>query len=278
MNERLDYINSKMQEHWNYLQSAGYEVAALFLQGSQNYNADVYTDDYMSDVDTKAIVLPTLEQIVNGDMPLSETYVMPDNSHIDIKDVRVMTEMFEKQNISYLELLFTDFYIINPQYRDFIETLFNMREEIVTMHKNQLLRCIQGMSGNKVKALEHPYPTIVIKKDFQEYGYDKKQLHHIIRLYNFTYRLLDNKENFKDLYTPKGIAADLVNWHKFNNVAVKIARELADYYYKETNTLIKDYIDNNLPDVIVSDTKNKLRTLKTLMIKTALVKELNGHE
>ena len=53
-------IVKRMQEHYAVLEDMGYEVVGLFLQGSQNYNLG-YED---SDVDTKAIILPTLDDII----------------------------------------------------------------------------------------------------------------------------------------------------------------------------------------------------------------------
>ena len=61
-----------------------------------------------------------------------------------------------------------------------------MRDSIATINKNQFLRCIKGMSMEKVKAMEHPYPTLIDK--INKYGYDPKQLHHIIRLCEFVER------------------------------------------------------------------------------------------
>ena len=44
--ERKNYEKSK--KHYDYLQSLGYEVVCVCLQGSQNYGLDEYSDEYMS--------------------------------------------------------------------------------------------------------------------------------------------------------------------------------------------------------------------------------------
>ena len=56
---REEHIMNRLSEHYNYAVGQGYEVVCLMLQGSQNYELDVYTDEYKSDIDTKAIVLPS---------------------------------------------------------------------------------------------------------------------------------------------------------------------------------------------------------------------------
>lgn len=268
---REEFIKTKMTEHWEYLQSTDYEVVALFLQGSQNYGTDIYTDWYMSDVDTKAIVIPTLDNIVNGSAPLSHTHVMPDNSHIDIKDIRVMVEMWEKQNVSYIELLYTDYYIVNPLYELFVRELRNMRDSISAMHKNQFLRCIQGMSGNKVKALEHRYEGLIEKID--KYGYDSKQLLHIVRLHDFTQQWLTGTP-VKDCYTPKPETLDIIRDIREYKYSLEDARNISTTFDTDTNVLIKHYIAAHIPDVVDNTTKIELHKLKVAMIRFSLKKEL----
>ena len=192
---REKYIMNNLKDKYDYLLEKGYKVIALFLQGSQNYNLDIYDDDYKSDIDAKAIILPTLQDIILNKTPISTTLILDNNEHIEVKDIRIMKDMFIKQNISYIELLYTDFKIVNEEYKNYIDQLIAMRDSIATINKNQFLRCIKGMSMEKVKAMEHPYPTLIDK--INKYGYDPKQLHHIVRLYEFIYRYLYNQEPLK---------------------------------------------------------------------------------
>ena len=74
-----------MKKHLDYLMNeTDYEVAALFIQGSQNYGLDEYSDNYKSDVDTKAIVLPSFQDFVCGKAPVSTTIILDNNEHIDV--------------------------------------------------------------------------------------------------------------------------------------------------------------------------------------------------
>ncbi len=183
---REKYIMDNLKDKYDYLLEKGYKVMALFLQGSQNYNLDIYDGDYKSDIDAKAIILPTLQEIILNKTPISTTLVLENDEHIEVKDIRIMKDMFIKQNISYIELLYTNFRIVNQEYKEYIDQLLMMRDSIATINKNQFLRCIKGMSMEKVKAMEHPYPTLIDK--INKYGYDPKQLHHIIRLCEFVER------------------------------------------------------------------------------------------
>ncbi len=176
-------IMKRVQEHYEYLKSKGYEIVFLALQGSQNYGLDVYNNDYMSDIDTKAVILPSFEDFVYNRQPVSKTIVLDNNEHIDVKDVRVMFDMYKKQNINFIETLFTEFKITTPKYEKIVKILFDNAEEIAYINYNQALRCMAGMSKEKLKALQHPYPTI--KDKIERFGYDPKQLHHILRMNDF---------------------------------------------------------------------------------------------
>ena len=176
-------IRKRVQEHFNYLQELGYDVVCTCLQGSQNYELDEYTEEYMSDVDTKSIIMPSLEDFVKGKLPVSTIEEMNNGEHAEVKDIRVMFEMFKKMNISYIELLYSKHIIINPKWEDLILPLFQERDLISSHFRTQFIRCIVGMALEKQKALCHPYPNIADK--IEKYGYDGKQLSHCYRLYDF---------------------------------------------------------------------------------------------
>lgn len=108
--------------------------------------------------------------------------------------------MFKKENISYIELLYTEHKIINPDYYDIINSLLENKEHIVNINRNQFLRCIAGMAMEKRKALTHPYPTIIDK--INKFGYDPKQLHHLARLREFIQRFT-NGEPIAECYKTK---------------------------------------------------------------------------
>ena len=189
---RDEYIAEGLKRHLKEFHKIypNLELFGLFIQGSQNYDLDIYTDDYKSDIDTKAIIIPSLEDVVMNKKPISTTHVLPNNEHLDIKDIRLYFDNFKKQNVNFLEILFTQFKYINPEYEDLWDELIEGREEIAHYNTNAALRCLRGMSMEKIQALCHPYPTIKWKID--KYGYDGKQLHHIIRLSDFAHTYTHN--------------------------------------------------------------------------------------
>ena len=248
---REEFINNRVKEHYDYIKDK-YDVIYLGLQGSQNYELDVYDDEYKSDIDTKAIILPSFEDIVYNRAPISKTIVLENNEHIDVKDIRVMFETFKKQNINFIEILFTKYGIINKEYADLIGLLLLNKESIAHLNYNQALRCIAGMSMEKLKALQHPYPTIISK--IEKYGYDPKQLHHILRMNDFIKKYGIEKRRYQDCLIPdnKEYLIEIKKGILSEEEATKLAEETDQETYKIKESLLtkQDEINQNAIDVL----------------------------
>ena len=80
----------------------------MYLAGAQNYSLS----DEFSDVDTKAIVLPHFEDIVRSKQWVTDTIINADDSHTEVKDIRNMFDCYRKQNVNFLETLFTKYYYL----------------------------------------------------------------------------------------------------------------------------------------------------------------------
>lgn len=178
-------IMDRLQENYNTVVNMGYELVGIFLQGSQNYEL-AYED---SDIDCKAIVLPKFNDFVLNNKLASTTHVLENNEHIDCKDIRLMFDCFKKQNINFVEILFTKYKIINPKYQEFVDYLLANNEKIARYNNYASVNCIAGMCLEKYKALEHPYPSLIDK--IEKFGYDGKQLSHSLRLLEFIQRYID---------------------------------------------------------------------------------------
>ena len=272
---REEKIMKRVQEHYDYLQSLGYEVVCVCLQGSQNYGLDEYSDEYISDIDTKAIVLPPLDDFIAAASPVSTVVIMDNNEHAEVKDIRIMFDMFKKMNISYIELLYTDFKIINPEWAEFIEPLFANRELISKHHRNQFLRCIAGMAMEKRKALCHPYPNLIEK--IEKWGYDGKQLHHCVRLYNFITRFV-NGESLDTCYKVGAPMQNiLMNYKKQRDaygdpMSKERAIEICDYYVAEIGRIKDAAITDE--EIIEPRAKRIMDKMLLNIIKAKMIKDL----
>ena len=199
---REEKIMARVAEHYAELEKRirdnewGCKIFGIFLQGSQNYGLDETSDDYQSDIDTKAIVIPSTNDLIHG-VRYSKTLVLDNNEHIDVKDIQTMFEMFRKQNTSYLELLFTDFKIINKKYNRWWESIYLDRERIARLDPARHALALMGSAHNKFKAMTHTSPHS--EEKIKKFGYDPKELCHLIRYHSELRRYIANEgQSYKD--------------------------------------------------------------------------------
>lgn len=244
-------VYKRVKEHLQELNKRDYEVVFISLQGSQNYGLDVYDNEYKSDVDTKAVILPSFEDFVYNKAPISETLILDNNEHIDVKDIRVMLETFKKQNVNFIEILFSEYCIINSKYNDLVKPLFENKEKIAHLNVNQALRCMAGMSMEKLKAMEHPYPTIIDK--IEKYGYDPKQLHHIYRMNDFIKKYISGLPYEKCLIPSDKELLLKIKKGAFTLDEARLCAVLVDKEtkkIKDENLTEKDIVDNEAINIL----------------------------
>ena len=168
-----EWVHEQIARHRNFAETLykPEQIVGVFCQGSTNYGLDVET----SDVDTKCIVVPTFKDIVLARKPVSTTHVLPNNEHCDGKDVRLYMETFRKQNLNFLEILFTPYFSINPLYFEQWTRLVQNREDIARLNPYRAVKSMKGIALEKFHAMEHRYPTKVDIID--KYGHDGKSLY-----------------------------------------------------------------------------------------------------
>ncbi len=179
-------VMERVQEHYN--EALKYfskdSIVGIFLHGSQNYGLDVEG----SDVDTKLVVVPTFQDIAMAKKPVSTTHIRENDEHIDFKDVRLMLQTFRKQNLNFIEILFTPYFILNPLYADIWKKLMDNREAIAHYSPYAAVKTMRGIAMEKYHAMEHKYPTKIAIID--KFGYDTKQLHHLLRIEEYLRRYI----------------------------------------------------------------------------------------
>lgn len=269
--ERKSFIMRECKSHYNEAKSLGHEVLAVIVQGSQNYGLDIYTKEYRSDIDTKAIILPTFDDFCKNKQPLSTTHVRDNNEHIDLKDIRIMFETFRKQNVNFVEILFSEYYFVEDHYRNYWTKLRSLGEELTHCHPSQTVRTMSGMSMEKKKALCHPYPTIKDKID--KYGYDGKQLHHIVRINEFIKNYINGIPFSECLKLHDSSTLDIMMKAKLNKYSLSEALEMSEYYDNETNKIKSEFIERNGDKINVS-AYEKLDELKIEILRDYFRRQL----
>ena len=186
------HVQDTVEAHYNHLVNLGYDVVGVFLYGSQNYQLDYE----QSDVDTKAIILPPLEDIIMGYAPESKSITMEDGGLCDVKDIRLFFRQIKSQNINFIETLFTDYYKLNPNYEYLYLPMFEKREDIARLNEFLSISCIYGMANEKSKHLL-TYPA-----EDASLGYNRKRLYQLYRLRDFLLRYCC-KEKYEDILIPR---------------------------------------------------------------------------
>ena len=87
-------------------------VLGVFLYGSQNYNT--HTEN--SDVDTKCILIPDLYHLACK--PYETNHLSVDGEICECMTIQHMVANWKKQNINFVEILFTPYCIINSLYEE----------------------------------------------------------------------------------------------------------------------------------------------------------------
>lgn len=203
-------IFKELSNYKKILEDKGYKVIYIGLYGSQNYNVD----DELSDIDAKAIILPNLHDIIFR--KVTSKTIECENGSIDVKDLITFYDVIKKGNFSYIECIDTEFSIGDK----YIKELFKQ------FRPN--LKSILGAMYEKRKALTHEYPSK--KVEFEKWGFDPKQYHHIIRLYD----LLQYGKNKSYI--------QYVGFDKQYMIEIKrnIDKLSIDYVEKKSDSIIED--------------------------------------
>lgn len=141
-------IFEELQKRYNFLgEKYGYNhILGIFLYGSQNYQMDLPS----SDIDTKAIYVPSLTEICMNTKPVSKE-LHYNNTHIEVKDIRLMCEMWKKQNVNFVEILFTKYFIVNPFYKDYWDYIVGKKTSISHYDMQRTIVSIASQIKNTIK-------------------------------------------------------------------------------------------------------------------------------
>ena len=145
------------------------EVLLKALTGSHNYN--LATHD--SDEDYKIFTAPTFEDLYTGNR--YKKNIITDTVDKDIKDIRQLTDLLWKSNISYMEILFASQIDVHEGLSEFL----SLRDDIAKINLPQLFKSTGGMFNERMKRLEKP--TDGTQHLVDKYGYNTKEALHAFR-------------------------------------------------------------------------------------------------
>lgn len=272
---RNDYIKKELEECYGYLVGQGYNIAYICIYGSQNYGLDLYTEEYKSDLDFKAVIIPTLDDLVHNSKPISMT-IEYKGGQIDLKDIRSWVATVTKANPAYIETLYSKHKIFDKKYGDYLGVIFKMRFALVWCLRAQFARAVYGMAKEKEAAFEHPYPSCV--KDIEKFGYSPKQLHHIVRLYYLFDEFVRN--SFLNFEPPEDKIKFLTDI-KLGKYPYEEACKIRDEYIEKLKNLKDKFLESIDENKINYNAKNVVINMSNEIIKKCIIDSVlkeNGRE
>ena len=244
-------------------------IVGVFLQGSQNYGLDYEG----SDIDTKCIVLPTLEDLIFNRKPVSTTHVLPNEEHLDLKDVRLYFQTFRKQNLNFMEILFTKYKIVNPTYAPYWECLIRNNEKIARYNPVGAVKTMKGIAMEKYHAMEHRYPSKIELID--SIGYDPKQLHHLLRVEEYLERYVNGERYSACLYSRVSDWLQRIKDVKSPLFDLDSARQLAEMSLNTTIMRADAFAAAHKDDPVDAEVDKLLDTVQRDIVKLGIELELN---
>lgn len=231
--------DEKIEQHFqNAVKDVGdaSRVLGVCLYGSQNYG--LATEN--SDVDTKAFIMPSLSELIKYKKISHQIEADEDGGLCDLKHLGLMCQNFNKQNINFLEILYTDYFICSRNFSSFYEELREKRDFITSAHPRRMLYASAKMAEQKYFVLRHPYrgKEVILAK----YGYDPKQLASMLRLEYFIKTYMKT-EDFKASITPEGSFKDLILATKAGAFSEEKAVTMAQNCIASINKTIEEKVD-----------------------------------
>lgn len=181
--ERLAAHYAKACEHY-----AEENILGVFLYGSWNYGTNLPD----SDVDTKCILIPDLYHLAIK--PYEVKHLDVDGEVCECMTIQHMVENWKKQNINFLEILYTGYYIVNPKFiPEWFDFIAEWREALAHY---DVKRAILSM-GNQALHTYRQDPT------------DCKKQMNTIRIYHSLVRLINNHNYWYCIHSQEAEAKEL---------------------------------------------------------------------
>ena len=277
--EKYNRVRKRLKEHLDEaLQNPKiHDWFMIAVNGSYNYNMDTP----QSDIDSKLLAIPSLEQLVSG-KSLNYLHCMSDNGeHVEVKDIRHYFATMLKQNINFVETLYAQVWIVNPVYMQLFHYLFEMRDVISGCNPIATIHCIQGTAHQRYKQMLQSSPARAV--EIENYGFDRKSLHHLVRCVFFGEYYMEGTSyqeclQNNDVPNIRRMIMNLKTTTVLNKEwAINIAEDMLDGFDEKVDS----YLDTIKPfqkdfSALAADVKDFLDILAFEIIKQSIAKEYNG--
>lgn len=237
-----EYIQQLLPEIFDFIKTTfegKEELLFVSLKGSQNYDLDTDTSDY----DFIGILLPDIHQSIFPKYHTTKRHLETPLGQITLFTYTEFCQMLYKQNPTFLEILFSKYKHVNPEYQTMLQPLFDNAE---TLSSWNFYKQRASLLGQIDRHTQDFYAEC--KK-----GRFERAAKHLAMGYYFFYFLLKRAKNtpMADCYSISSYMQEIQNLCKNlkNNqiptteqakLAVKLNRKAKGYHDKT-----KDFYTNN---------------------------------
>ena len=180
-----------------------------------------------------------------------------------------MLATFRKQNLNFIEILFTPYAWVNPLFESEWGRLTMAREQIAHYSPYSAVKTMKGIAMEKYHAMEHEYPSKL--EVLAEYGYDPKQVSHLVRVQNFISSYLAGYPYEECLY-PKD--KDFIMDIKLGKYSLDEARKIADKYLKLVVNEADEFCNTHNKNEVDTEVDTLLNEVQYNIVKKALLEEI----
>jgi hypothetical protein len=131
LNEQLEYLKTLYNED---------RILGMFVYGDANYGFAETVDE----IHTVFCYIPSFEEMCFGETAIIE-YLDYNSTKIRKTDIRLLYDLAIKQNDIIMESVFSDYYWINPRYKNIFNKYIFMNRETM-FHSNQELKITNSIN------------------------------------------------------------------------------------------------------------------------------------
>jgi hypothetical protein len=237
------------------LEQRGYRVYGTFLHGSQNYGLDLYTHEYMSDIDLKCFIIPDFEALFYNRL-ISTTEDNGFGGHVEIKDIRLLPARERQCRVSRMPL------------HQMAAEDSSMRDRIVSERFPLVIKALYGMAANKVTDMRHPFPTK--EGTIAKFGYDPKQLSHLARVYYLAKDIIENGKTMGEALYPDEQTRRYLLDLKLGKVPNDQVDSLSGVFLDKMRAYANAYGSKEKCAALNSDIENEIRIIVAGVVKANL--------
>lgn len=156
-------------------------------------------------------------------------------------------------------------------YREEWNRLIEAREFIARMNPYRAVKSMKGIALEKFHAMEHRYPT---KADIiDKYGYDGKQVSHLIRVYDYLRRYIAGEDYESCLRPTEDLVPRIMDYKSLSIIPLEEARIEAKHYLDMTEEIADAFCAEH-EDYEASWIRDLLEDVSYNIMKIAVKKEL----